>query len=1009
MTPENLLLTLNSRLPLNHAPPTNVLLTRVFAASSFKEIFVMGIIRIRTVRAGMAFFSIISTCILLPAIKTSAQNVGIGTTTPQARLHVIDSNVVFSATGDVPFVIGNAPMIGQGRRMMWYADKAAFRVGYVAAANWNKDSIGQYSFAAGLDTKAKGFSSIALGGVTTANGYYSVALGFRTTALTQGSVALGDSTIAAGVTSVAMGGYTKALGDWSTASGGFTEARGQSSFATGARTIAKGYASVVIGSLNDTADVANAYTQTPLDRIFQIGNGSVTRSNALTVLRNGNTGIGTTTPFARLHVADSSVVFSAPGGASSSPGNTPVIGTGRRMMWYADKAAFRAGWVSADYWDKDSTGAYSAAFGASTIAKGPYSFATGAYSVARGNYAVAMGDGSFAGGDAAFAQGMATSSIGTSSVALGRMTSATGDYSTALGFSSTANGSGSTATGWVTTARSFGSFATGMFNDTSDAFTLSLLPTDRIFQIGNGTLSSSRSNAITVFRNGNTGIGTVNPLARLHVADSSVVFSAPGDIVFPVGNPSISGPGRRMMWYADYAAFRAGFVDATQWDKSFIGRYSFAAGYSPLASGDLGCVAMGFYPTASGVVATALGNATVASGHSSTALGHSSNASGLSSTAMGYATMANGDYSTAMGNGTMARAFSSTAIGAGTRAKSYGSLTIGINNDTLDFPNTTLSSALDRIFQVGNGDIVANTRSNALTVLRNGNIGIGTTAPSYPINFADVLGDKISLWGNITNHYGFGIQSSTLQIYTDGSASDIAFGYGSSNAFSETMRIKGNSILQFPNTLSKKIILYAGTTGDANLGVFGNELRISSDYNNADITFGYDNRATSNTELMRLKASNGNLGIGIINPSQKLQVIGNICATGTVGTCSDIRYKKDFIPLTNSLKAVMSLSGFYYHWKQEEFPDMQFTDKRQLGFSAQEVEKLFPEVVMTDANGYKSVDYGRLTPVLVEAIKEQQKNMELQQQNIEKQQQRISDLEKELTELKNAFKKFSHQ
>ncbi len=55
---------------------------------------------------------------------------------------------------------------------------------------------------------------------------------------------------------------------------------------------------------------------------------------------------------------------------------------------------------------------------------------------------------------------------------------------------------------------------------------------------------------------------------------------------------------------------------------------------------------------------------------------------------------------------------------------------------------------------------------------------------------------------------------------------------------------------------------------------------------------------------------------------------------------------------------------------------MQLSDKLQLGLSAQELEKFFPELVMTDAKGYKSVDYGRLTPVLVEAIKEQQKEID---------------------------------
>ena len=73
-----------------------------------------------------------------------------------------------------------------------------------------------------------------------------------------------------------------------------------------------------------------------------------------------------------------------------------------------------------------------------------------------------------------------------------------------------------------------------------------------------------------------------------------------------------------------------------------------------------------------------------------------------------------------------------------------------------------------------------------------GNVGIGRFDPGFPLNFANVLGDKISMWGNSGNSYGFGIQSNLLQIHTDGSGSDIAFGYGSSAAMTERMRIKGN-------------------------------------------------------------------------------------------------------------------------------------------------------------------------------------------------------------------------
>lgn len=72
------------------------------------------------------------------------------------------------------------------------------------------------------------------------------------------------------------------------------------------------------------------------------------------------------------------------------------------------------------------------------------------------------------------------------------------------------------------------------------------------------------------------------------------------------------------------------------------------------------------------------------------------------------------------------------------------------------------------------------------------NVGIGTTTPGFPLNFSNTLGDKISLYGNSGSHYGLGIQSGLLQIHTDAGAANIAFGYGSSNSFTERMRILNN-------------------------------------------------------------------------------------------------------------------------------------------------------------------------------------------------------------------------
>jgi hypothetical protein len=74
-------------------------------------------------------------------------------------------------------------------------------------------------------------------------------------------------------------------------------------------------------------------------------------------------------------------------------------------------------------------------------------------------------------------------------------------------------------------------------------------------------------------------------------------------------------------------------------------------------------------------------------------------------------------------------------------------------------------------------------------------LGIGQNNPGFPLNFASSLGDKIALYGNSGSTYGFGIATNLLQIHSDISGSDIAFGYGSSGSFTERMRVKGNGFV----------------------------------------------------------------------------------------------------------------------------------------------------------------------------------------------------------------------
>ncbi|MES2397536.1 MAG: tail fiber domain-containing protein [Bacteroidota bacterium] len=120
--------------------------------------------------------------------------------------------------------------------------------------------------------------------------------------------------------------------------------------------------------------------------------------------------------------------------------------------------------------------------------------------------------------------------------------------------------------------------------------------------------------------------------------------------------------------------------------------------------------------------------------------------------------------------------------------------------------------------------------------------------------------------------------------------------------------------------------------------------------------------------------ANGNVGIGTTAPTYKLHVVGRI-KTDNINETSDIRLKKDVMTISNALAKVEQLRGVYFNWRSDEFKDRNFDTTHQVGVIAQEIEKIFPEVVSTDADGYKSVEYSKLVGVLIEAIKEQQQTI----------------------------------
>ena len=133
---------------------------------------------------------------------------------------------------------------------------------------------------------------------------------------------------------------------------------------------------------------------------------------------------------------------------------------------------------------------------------------------------------------------------------------------------------------------------------------------------------------------------------------------------------------------------------------------------------------------------------------------------------------------------------------------------------------------------------------------------------------------------------------------------------------------------------------------------------------------------TDGSEQMQLTSA-GNFGIGDTNPSVALDVVGDINFTGQIVDVSDIRMKYDIQPLDSPLRKLSSLNGFAFKMKDDPKKTVEY------GVSAQDVLEVFPELVHeVDSNGTLGVNYNGLIAPMIEAMKEQQTEIEaLRSQN----------------------------
>ena len=207
--------------------------------------------------------------------------------------------------------------------------------------------------------------------------------------------------------------------------------------------------------------------------------------------------------------------------------------------------------------------------------------------------------------------------------------------------------------------------------------------------------------------------------------------------------------------------------------------------------------------------------------------------------------------------------------------------------------------------------------------------------------------------------------TSTVGIYNVGNDTDFGLGVASKNkgVFIEAVNtaIDAYSLSSYA--------LYARTRDGGYSALFGGRMIIGKSINSSlegGIEFREDGLNGGSLGFIGMRGTTelAVFGYGYNNYIQRWNInTGSICYATTPTICSDIRLKKDFRRLSQSSEKLNQLQGYQYYWKNEKSPDL------QTGLIAQEVQKIFPELVKTDEEGMLSVDYVGLIPHLIEAHK----------------------------------------
>lgn len=231
------------------------------------------------------------------------------------------------------------------------------------------------------------------------------------------------------------------------------------------------------------------------------------------------------------------------------------------------------------------------------------------------------------------------------------------------------------------------------------------------------------------------------------------------------------------------------------------------------------------------------------------------------------------------------------------------------------------------------GNLTANER---MRITDDGNVGIGTANPNHKLEVAGTteVQDQLS-----------------IEASGAGATPILDFDAGFNNKIGVLFRGNGSAsnksmALRLDQAVNSKLVI------------------IQSSFNpNIDLQTGWT------TPLVTFE-SGGNVGIGTANPGFLLDVAG-ACHASSFPTSSDIRLKKNIQPLSNVLEKLEKIRGVSFDWNETYEKLGRSTGHREIGVIAQDVEAVFPELVAQWGDEkYRGVDYGRMTAVLIEAVKE---------------------------------------